>query len=97
MREDFYNFEGNAQSLRLVSKLSNVVDDNGMNLTYPVLATIIKYPKKSTEIAPNKGIESKKMGYMYSENDLYAKISSELGLGGKRHPLVFLLEAADDI
>lgn len=97
MKGDFYNFEGNAQLLRLVSKLSNVVDENGMNLTYPVLATIIKYPKKSTEIGSTSGIESKKMGYMYSENELYSKINSELGLCGKRHPLVFLLEAADDI
>lgn len=97
MKEDFYNFEGNAQLLRLVSKLSNVVDDNGMNLTYPVLATIIKYPKKSTEIGSTAGVESKKMGYMFSENELYVKINSSLGLCGKRHPLAFLLEAADDI
>ena len=97
MKLDFLNFDGNAQLLRLVSKLSNVVDDYGMNLTYPVLATIIKYPKKSTQIDKNRGVESKKMGYMYSENDLYDKIDNELGLGGKRHPLVFLLEAADDI
>lgn len=97
MRLDFYNFEGNAQLLRLVSKLSNVVDDYGMNLTYPVLATIIKYPCTSTQIDKNKGVEYKKMGYMYSENDLYNHINTELGLGGKRHPLVFLLEAADDI
>ncbi len=97
MREDFYNFEGNAQLLRLVTKLSNVVDENGMNLSFPVLATIIKYPKKSTEIDKNAGISSKKMGYMYSENEIYQRINSQLGLGGKRHPLAFLLEAADDI
>lgn len=97
MRKDFYNFEGNAQLLRLVTKLSNVVDENGMNLTFPVLATIIKYPKKSNEIDKKSGIISKKMGYMYSENDIYNKINSQLGLGGKRHPLVFMLEAADDI
>lgn len=97
MKADLYNFEGNAQLLRLVSKLSNVVDDNGMNLTYPVLATIIKYPKKSIEIGSTDGIESKKMGYMYSENELYTQINVTLGLNGKRHPLVFLLEAADDI
>ncbi len=97
MREDFLNFEGNAQLLRLVTRLSNVVDDNGMNLTYPVLATIIKYPKKSIEINPANGVSSKKMGYMYSEEEIYEKISQNLGLFGKRHPLVFLLEAADDI
>lgn len=97
MRADLLNFEGNAQLLRLITKLSNVVDDNGMNLTFPVLATIIKYPKKSTEINPANGVSSKKMGYMFSEEDIYGKISEDLGLFGKRHPLVFLLEAADDI
>lgn len=97
MKEDFLNFEGNAQLLRLVTRLSNVVDENGMNLTYPVLATIIKYPKRSTEINPKNGVSSKKMGYMFSEEDIYDTISSNLGLFGKRHPLVFLLEAADDI
>lgn len=97
MCEDFYHFEGNAQLLRLVTKLSNVVDENGMNLSFPVLATIIKYPTKSTEISPEKGCQCKKMGYMYSENELYMGIDKNLGLGGKRHPLAFLLEAADDI
>ncbi len=41
MREDFYHFEGNAQALRLVSKLHFLVDENGMNLTYALLNTII--------------------------------------------------------
>lgn len=41
---DFYHFEGNAQALRLVTRLHFLVDDNGMNLTYALLNTIIKYP-----------------------------------------------------
>lgn len=52
MREDFYHFEGNAQALRLVSKLHFLVDENGMNLTYALLNTIIKYPVASTKIHP---------------------------------------------
>lgn len=97
MVEDLYHFEGNAQLLRLITWLSFITDENGMNLSYPVLATIIKYPIKSTEIAQGEKIFHKKLGYMYFENELYANINRELGLGGKRHPLVFLLEAADDI
>ncbi|MCB7329343.1 deoxyguanosinetriphosphate triphosphohydrolase, partial [Mediterraneibacter faecis] len=50
MREDFYHFEGNAQALRLVSNLHFLVDENGMNLTYALLNTIIKYPVASTQI-----------------------------------------------
>ncbi len=55
MREDFYHFEGNAQALRLVSKLHFLVDENGMNLTYALLNTIIKYPVASTKIHPESG------------------------------------------
>ncbi len=97
MKNDFYHFEGNAQLLRLITKLSFITDENGMNLSYPVIATILKYPTKSTEISNGKNVSRKKMGYMYFENELYENINKELGLGGKRHPLVFLLEAADDI
>lgn len=55
MRKDFYHFEGNAQALRLVSKLHFLVDENGMNLTYALLNTIIKYPVSSTQIRPESG------------------------------------------
>ena len=44
MKEDFYHFEGNAQALRLVTRLHYLVDEYGMNLTYALLNTIIKYP-----------------------------------------------------
>ena len=97
MQQDLMNFEGNAQLLRLITKLNNVVDDKGMNLTFPVLATILKYPRKSTEKDPEKKVSHKKMGYMYSEREVYDKINKKLDLSGNRHPLAFLLEAADDI
>lgn len=96
MKNDLLHFEGNAQLLRLVTKLSYVVDDNGMNLSFPVLATIIKYPTSSNNISSDS-LLTKKMGYMYAEMDIFNKINQVLGLNGKRHPLVFLLEAADDI
>ena len=98
MREDFYHFEGNAQALRLVSKLHFLVDENGMNLTYALLSTIMKYPVASIGIDEFSGnIKDKKMGYYYADKDIFEEISRETGTNGKRHPLTFILEAADDI
>ena len=61
MREDFYHFEGNAQALRLVSKLHFLVDENGMNLTYALLNTIIKYPVASTRSIRNQEISERRI------------------------------------
>jgi len=98
MREDFYHFEGNAQALRLVSKLHFLVDENGMNLTYALLCTIVKYPVSSVEIDEySRDVKDKKMGYYYADRDIFEEISRETGTNGKRHPLTFILEAADDI
>ena len=98
MREDFYHFEGNAQALRLVSKLHFLVDENGMNLTYALLSTIIKYPVSSLEMNPKSGdIKDRKMGYYFADQEIFEDISKETGTNGKRHPLTFILEAADDI
>lgn len=104
MRNDFLNFEGNAQALRVASKLHFLVDENGMNLTYALLNTLIKYPVNSLNINKKSGdIKTKKMGYYYSEEDLFWKIVTSTGTYDERtgeiyrHPLTFLLEAADDI
>lgn len=94
--EDLIHFEGNAQLLRLVSKLNLVVDATGMNLTYPVLASFIKYPTSSKDI-DTTNLTKKKMGYFFAEKKLFEDIQSTLGLNGVRHPLAYLLEAADDI
>lgn len=94
--EDLKHFEGNAQLFRLVTKLSLVVDDKGMNLTFPVMATFIKYPTSSTKINKSK-LLTKKIGYFSSEENLYNTINKTLALNNYRHPLAFLLEAADDI
>jgi len=99
-RADLTHFDGNAQLLRLVSKLNFVVDEKGMNLTYPLMATIVKYPCSSEEIKENI-LSKKKTGYFDSEKELFEDIGNTLGLktdlGYCRHPLAFLLEAADDI
>ena len=98
MREDFYHFEGNAQALRLVTKLHYLVDDYGMNLTYALLSTIIKYPGSSTEIDVGaEDIKYKKMGYYYADTAVFESIQSTTGTCGMRNPLTFILEAADDI
>lgn len=98
MREDFYHFEGNAQALRLVTKLHYLVDENGMNLTYALLNTIVKYPVSSVEIdKTSANIKDKKMGFYLADQENYEQIAEATGTEGKRHPLTFILEAADDI
>ncbi len=98
MRADFYNFEGNAQALRLVTKLHFLVDENGMNLTYALLNTIIKYPVSSLEINKKSGdIKDKKMGYYFADSEIFYYIQKETGALGKRQPLTYILGAADDI
>lgn len=97
--KDLINFDGNVQTFRILRKLHFLVDENSYNLTFPTLATIMKYP--SSSIKGNKkrfkDIKEKKFGYFVSEADDYKKINKYLNLNNCRHPLVFLLEAADDI
>ena len=98
MKEDFYHFEGNAQALRLVTKLHYLVDEHGMNLTYALLNTVIKYPVSSVGIDLSTGnIKDKKMGYYYADKEIFEEISAATGAKGSRHPLTYILEAADDL
>ena len=98
MKKDFYHFEGNAQAFRLVTKLHYLVDSYGMNLTKGLLATIIKYPVSSVEISKESGdIRTKKMGFFYADKENFDDVQRSVGTNGSRHPLAFLLEAADDI
>lgn len=99
---DIQNFDGNVQAFRLARHLQFLGKGDGFNLTKAVLATIIKYPCDSLE--GNKKEKGKKVpasiekfGYFSSEEDDYDDINQTLSLNKKRHPLVFLLEAADDI
>ncbi|WP_026659297.1 deoxyguanosinetriphosphate triphosphohydrolase [Butyrivibrio sp. AC2005] len=98
MQNDFYNFEGNTQALRVVTKLHYLVDEHGMNLTKALLATIIKYPVSSLDVDKKSAdICCHKMGYYYADRDLFRDIEYSCGLNGRRHPLTYILEAADDI
>ena len=98
MQNDLLHFEGNAQALRLLTKLHYLVDENGMHLTYALLNTIIKYPVPSVGINKKSGnIKDKKMGYYLAESDIFEEITTATGAGRNRYPLTYLLEAADDI
>ena len=98
-RRDFLEFDGNAQGLRVITKLQYLNDTFGLNLTYATLASYIKYPNFN-EI--DKSIPAlHKKGVFHSEIKEFQKISKECGLkkGDKvmRHPLSYLMEAADSI
>lgn len=98
MKNDLYHLEGNAQALRLLTKLHYLVDENGMHLSYALLNTLIKYPVSSCEINKHSGnIKDKKMGYYFAEQELFEDITESTGAVNCRYPLTFLLEAADDI
>ena len=91
---DLLNFEGNAQALRILTKLHFVIDRYGMNLTVGVLSSIIKYPFASTQLEESG---SKKIGYYRAEEEVFKEIMEVTDLRDVRNPLVFVLEAADDI
>lgn len=93
---DILNFEGNAQGLRILTKLHFVIDRYGMNLTTGVLNSIIKYPISSIELGESKfGV--KKIGYFKAEESIFNEIIETTKVGKSRNPLVYILEAADDI
>lgn len=98
-KADFENFDGNVQTLRILSKLYYFGDSYGYNLNYSSLAAIIKYPSNSLEgnKNPTTEIAKKKYGYFVTETDIYKKINDYLKLRNRRHPVVYILEAADDI
>lgn len=93
-KNDFIRFDGNPQTLRIVSKLGI----NDYDLTLPTLATIIKYPCNSSDTSNYCPESTKcKFGYFQSEKEIFDKINTSLELNSKRHPLTFILEAIDDI
>ncbi|MDR2497424.1 MAG: dNTP triphosphohydrolase [Tannerellaceae bacterium] len=94
--EDFLNFEGNANTLRLLTHRFIGRRKGGFALTYATLASIVKYPWASSMAS------AKKFGFFQTEEDTSRKIADELGIIERnncyvRHPLVYLVEAADDI
>lgn len=97
-KRDFEIFEGNAQSLRLVARLQILADDKGLNLTFGTLSALMKYVASSHQAdkhAINRAL--RKPGYFASENHIVEKIRCRTRTGSARHPISFLVEAADDI
>lgn len=101
---DLINFEGNANAIRVLTHAQNGKDEGGAKLTYTTIAAIAKYPCES--VAKDKKIlNRKKFGFFQNEKKTFQKIASATGMVGEseeplaylRHPLVFLVEAADDI
>jgi dGTPase len=99
-REDFTEFDGNAQGFRVLTKLQVLDDSYGLNLTFATLASYLKYPNPN---AIDKGnLSQKKRGVFQSEKKYLNMIASGCNLKGKnglyiRHPLSYLMEAADSI
>lgn len=103
---DFLSFEGNAQGFRQVTALQHSPERGGMQLTAAVLGAFTKYPRASAVDADQEaGVSGRKFGFMHEEQGLFEELAEELGLLKKpgagaawlRHPLAFLVEAADDI
>lgn len=100
--EDIIHFEGNANAFRLLTHQFEGRRKGGFVMTYSVLASIVKYPYASS-VASKHG----KYGFSTSEKETFKTIADELGIIRKstegepeqyvRHPLVYLVEAADDI
>src|SRR5712692_4998099 len=94
---DFLKWEGNAQTLRLVSRLQVLADYNGLNLTCGTFSAACKYVARSSEVDKTKGHEKSKPGFFASEEDTITKVAGETGTGWARNPITFLVEASDDI
>ncbi len=101
--QDLVDFEGNANGFKILTESRNGVE-GGLRLSYATLGAFMKYPKESLPKKPTQNIEDKKYGIFQSEKDFFEKVAEELGMlkkdGGlrySRHPLAFLVEAADDI
>jgi dGTPase len=93
---DFLRFDGNAQGLRILLFLQSLSGRNGLNLTHPTLAAFMKYVVASDAIDKKSKIRSK-IGFFQSERAQVEEVWTALDLHGRRHPLAFLMEAADDI
>ncbi|GEN67362.1 dGTPase [Chryseobacterium rhizosphaerae] len=101
---DLVNFEGNANAIRVLAQQQQGKDAGGIQLTFSTLASIAKYPCEA--VAKKKGvIHRKKFGFFQNEKDIFLEIAkgthlipeSEEPYIFKRHPFVWLVEAADDI
>ncbi|MFK5971758.1 MAG: dNTP triphosphohydrolase [Flavobacteriaceae bacterium] len=103
--QDIIDFEGNANGFRLLTESKEGVE-GGLRLSYATLGAFMKYPKESLPKKPTKHVADKKFGFFQTGKNVFKEVADELGLlqtrtGGDisfaRHPLTYLVEAADDI
>ena len=102
---DVCRFEGNANALRILTHDFKGKGQGSFSLTYATLAAIVKYPCASIAGHEKKQIHRKKYGFFQAEQESFRVLADALGLEReegqnliyKRHPLVYLVEAADDI
>jgi dGTPase len=106
---DLTKFEGNAEGFRIITRLQNPNVKGGLRLTHSTLAAVTKYPRESLVNAPADSLKSKaykKYGFFQTEKELFGEVAGKTGLDCLkdkdgyfwcRHPLAFLVEAADDI
>ncbi|MGM1057280.1 MAG: dGTP triphosphohydrolase [Bacteroidota bacterium] len=103
--EDLIKFEGNANGFKILTENRPGIE-GGLRLSYATLGTFTKYPKESLPHKPSRNIGDKKFGVFQAEKHIFEDIAKELGLkeirtgeniAFARHPLAFLVEAADDI
>lgn len=107
-KNDFLQYEGNAQGFRLLTRLLHEHNKGGLQLTCATLGAFMKYPRASFTAKQSqeyKGVSAKKYGFFDSERLFFEEVAQETGLLRRRkgsvwwcrHPLAFLVEAADDI
>ncbi|PLY14852.1 MAG: deoxyguanosinetriphosphate triphosphohydrolase [Sedimenticola sp.] len=105
-KEDFLSFEGNAQGFRILTRLQNAANQGGLQLTCATLAAFTKYPRESWLGGSRfDGVSAKKQGFFAADRDLFEEVAETTGMLRRepmraiwhRHPLSFLVEAADDI
>jgi len=106
---DLIKYEGNAQGFRIITKLQNPRVKGGLSLTHSTLAAVTKYPRESLINTQCKSLQSnayRKYGFFQAEKELFKVVAEATGLDciksettfwWCRHPLAFLVEAADDI
>jgi dGTPase len=94
--QDFIQFDGNAQMVRLVGRLQVLSDDNGLNLTFATLSAACKYVVAACDTSHDKHDRSKP-GFFETERELIEWVQEETGTGVARNPITYLVEAADDI
>jgi dGTPase len=103
--QDLIDFEGNANGFKILNETRLGVE-GGLRLSYATLGAFMKYPKESLPKKPTSNIVDKKFGVFQSDKSLLDEVANELGLhklrdddhmAYTRHPLAFLVEAADDI